>query len=75
MDIAFIITCIQLCIKSAPDVAKFVKDAKAFVDSIFAAGLISQEQQEKVKAFADACQTAALANQPPPHWAVEDDPA
>lgn len=74
MDIAFIITCIQLCIKAAPDVAKFAKDAKAFVDAMFARGEISLDQQQKVKAYVDACQIAALANVAPPAWTVESDP-
>jgi hypothetical protein len=75
MDIAFIITLIQAGIKLAPDVIEFYAKAKRFIDSLFARGAIDAETQAKVRDFVDACQTAALSNQPPPHWTVEPDPS
>lgn len=68
------ISAIQLAIAAAPQVVDIVEKAKAFITSLFNAGLISKATQDAIHAHVDAYQAAALAGTPPPEFTVEADP-
>lgn len=76
MDIlASIITGIRLAIQAAPQAVDILKKAKAFITSLFSAGLITKEEQQRAHDHLDALQAAALAGEVPPHWQVDPDPS
>jgi predicted RNA-binding protein associated with RNAse of E/G family len=69
-----IIQGVQAAIAAAPQVVDLVVKAKDFIASLFSAGLITKEQQDRIHAHVDAVCAAALAGQELPEWTVEPDP-
>lgn len=70
-----IIQGIQAAITLAPGAIKIVEAAKAMIESLFQAGVISAQEQNALFAHVDALQAAVLAGEVPPAWRVEPDPA
>ena len=70
-----IIQAVQAAIAAAPQVADVAVKAKDFIASLFGAGLITKEQQDRIHAHVDAICAAALAGQELPEWTVEADPS
>jgi hypothetical protein len=73
--ILLIIQGVQAAIAAAPQVVEVAQKGKDFITSLFTAGLISKDQQDKIHAHVDAVCAAALAGQELPEWTVEADPA
>jgi outer membrane protein TolC len=66
---------IQAAIQAAPGALKVIAQAKAFITSLFEAGLISKAQQDRTHSEVDAICAAMLAGQIPPELTIEPDPA
>jgi hypothetical protein len=74
--LALIIAAIRAAIEAAPTVVDIVKKGKDFIASLFQAGLITKDTQDRVHAHVDAIQAAALSGGAlPPQWTVEADPS
>lgn len=73
--IALIIQAIQAAIAAAPQVVSLVESSKAYISSLFSAGLIPADLQNRIHSHVDAISTAALAGTELPEWTVEADPA
>lgn len=71
MDIAAILSFVQLAIAAAPSVKKVYEDGKALVQGLFSSGLITKAEQDKLMTWADAHQAAVLAGETPPEFKVE----
>lgn len=71
MNIAAILSFIQLAIAAAPGIKQVYEDGKALVQSLFSANLITKDQQDKLMTWADAHQAAVLAGETPPEFKVE----
>lgn len=69
-----IVSYISLATKLAPTAKQLYADGKAIVDRLFKGGVITADQQNQIKAWADAHQAATLAGQVPPAFTVEADP-
>lgn len=65
---------LQAAIAAAPQIRSLVENGQALFASLFEAGLITKEQQDKLDARAEEICRAALAGEEPPHWLVEPDP-
>jgi hypothetical protein len=74
MEIGALISVVQMAISAAPTVEDIAVKAKAFVTSLFKAGVITKDQQDSVHAHVDAYAAALLAGTPPPEYLVEPDP-
>lgn len=66
---------LQAAIAAAPQIKSIIENGKALFQSLFDAGLITAEQQNKLEAHVDEVCRAALAGEVPPAWQVEADPA
>ncbi len=73
--IALIVQGIQAAIQAAPAIASVAIAAKDWIASLFAAGLISAETQNRIFAHVDFVCEAALAGTESPAWLVEADPS
>lgn len=71
MNIALILSFVQLAIKAAPMVKDIYDKGRELIDHLFAQGLIDKATQDKLKAWADAHQAATLAGSVPPEFTVE----
>lgn len=69
-----ILQALHAAILAAPQVKSLVENGKALFASLFEAGLISKDQQDKLHSRVDEICRAALAGEVPPHWQVEPDP-
>jgi hypothetical protein len=74
MNILFVVQLIQAGIAVTPDIAKFVTEAKQFLDTLFGMGVITKAQQDAIAAHVDSLRDAYTANEPPPEYRVEPDP-
>lgn len=75
MEITFILALIQAGIKVAPDVAKFVLEAKSFATTLFGSGLITVAQQEAIHSRIDVLAGHVNAGTRPPEYTVDADPS
>lgn len=73
--ILLIVQGIQAAIQAAPMVVGIVNSAKAYIASLFEAGLISKAQQDAIHAHVDAIAASAASGQTPPEFTVEADPS
>jgi len=71
MNVAAILSFVQLAIAAAPGVKKVYEDGAALVKSLFSSGLITKAEQDKLMSWADAHQAAVLAGDVPPEFKVE----
>lgn len=74
-DLLLLVQLIQVAIASAPKLFDAADKAVKLIEALFAAKLITKEQQDSVRAFVNAQAVAVLTGGPPPHWTVEPDPA
>lgn len=74
-SIASIAADIQLAISAAQYATPVVIATKDWITSLYQAGAISVETQNKLHAHCDALMLAALRRETPPSWVVEADPA
>jgi len=65
---------IKAAIAAAPGVVEVVVRAKEFIASLFSAGVISKEQQDRVHGHVDEICRAAIRGEEFPRWVVEADP-
>lgn len=65
---------VTLAAQAGPVAAEIYAQAKRLIDWLFNGGLITLEQQEKLKAWADAHEAATLKGEIPPALQVEPDP-
>jgi hypothetical protein len=72
--IPLIISAIQAAIAAAPQVAKVVAGAKAWISSLFAGGIITAEQQDALHAHVDSIAALNATGIRPAAWTVEPDP-
>ncbi len=73
--LALIVQGLQAAIEAAPQIASVVAKAKDLISELFAAGVITAQQQADVHQHVDATCAAALAGRPSPAWQVQPDPA
>jgi hypothetical protein len=71
MNVAAILSFVQLAIAAAPGVKQVYEDGKALVQSLFEDSLITAAQQNALMTWADAHQAAVLAGEVPPEFTVE----
>lgn len=71
MNIAMILSFIQLAIKAAPTARQVYEDGKELVAHLFSQGLITQAEQDALMTWADAHMEATLAGTKPPELVVE----
>lgn len=69
-----IIALINAAAASGPQVAKLMAQARDLFAMLFRGGIITVEQQEKLKSWADEHERAVLAGEIPPALQVEPDP-
>lgn len=69
-----IISIIQLATKFAPEAKVIYEQARDLFNKLFLGGLITAEQQDQLKAWADAHEAATLAGVVPPELVVDPDP-
>jgi hypothetical protein len=74
MPLPAILAVIQGIIAAAPKILDAYNAAKAFINGLFGAGLITSDQQAQLHSQVDAVVTAILSGNPPPEWTVEPDP-
>lgn len=74
MNIALIISFIQLAIKAAPSVVEVYKQGRELIEHLFHTGLIDKATQDKLLGWANEHQRATLAGEVPPELTVEADP-
>jgi len=75
MNILFIIQLIQIGIAYAPDIIQFTKDAREFVTALSGKGLITVEQQNRIRAHIDVLVESSENGLTPPEFMVEPDPS
>jgi len=74
MDIvSSIVSAIQLAVAAAPAVEDVIGKTKAWISSLFGAGVIDAATQNALHAHVDAIAAAALAGNEPPEFKVEPD--
>ena len=73
--LALIIQGFQAAIAEAPKVIDLVVKAKDYIAGLFAAKLITKDQQDLLHAHIDSIAKMAQAGIIPPSWQVEADPA
>lgn len=61
-------------VNAAPQLTKLYEQARGLFDMMFRGGLITVEQQNALRSWADAHEEAVLAGNIPPEWQVEPDP-
>lgn len=66
---------IALAISGAPVIQKAVQNAITFIETLFKAGVITKEDQDKLMAHVDDIALATIHGEPPPAWTVEPDPS
>lgn len=71
MNIAAILSFVQLAIAAAPSAEKLVVEGKKVIQDLFENKLIDVATQQKYMDWADAAQAAALAGERPPEFQVE----
>jgi hypothetical protein len=71
MEVATILSFVQLAIKAAPYAKEVYEDGKKVIQSLFNQGLISKETQDAQMEWADAHMKAALELPTPPELTVE----
>lgn len=64
----------QSVMTEAPQAIELAGKAKDFFAAMFAAGLISKEQQDATRAHVDKITDALNNGEVPPGWEVEPDP-
>jgi hypothetical protein len=74
-QIALIVQAIQAAIAAAPRVVSVIQSAKDFIGSLFSAGLIGKDVQDRIHNHVDAICNAAIAGTELPEWTVEADPS
>jgi hypothetical protein len=67
-----IVSFIQLAVKAAPLEQQVYNDARALINDLFAAKLITADQQAALMQWCDDHMAAILANQQPPEFKVAD---
>lgn len=72
--INLIVQGVQALIAEAPQIEAAVKSAKDYIASLFAAGLISVDQQNRIHQHIDSIVAAFNAGTIPPEFTVEPDP-
>ena len=65
---------IQAAITLAPGVVSVVESCQQLIASLFEAGVITAEEQNRLHAWVDGVQAAVLAGSVPPSFVVEPDP-
>ena len=65
---------ISAAVAAAPSVIEVIDKAKAFIESLFSAGLIDKATQDALFAHVDEVCNAALNGTLPPEFTVEPDP-
>lgn len=75
MEAQAILTLIAAVVAAAPTIEEGVLKAKAFIEAMFTAKLISTAQQDALIAVVDARAKLAEAGLPPVHWTVQPDPS
>jgi hypothetical protein len=70
----FVIGLIRAGLTAAPDVRKFVGEAKEFVSTLVNKDVIPASVQDRVFAHIEELAHAVEVNQPPPEYVVEADP-
>jgi hypothetical protein len=73
--LAAVVAGIQAAVSAAPMVEDVIVKAKAFITSLFTAGLISAATQDSLHAYVDAVVTAAINGTVAPEYQVQPDPA
>lgn len=66
---------IQMALDAAPKVKKLYDNARTTISMLFSAGLITAEQQNQLRAWADKHEADTLAGHVPEALKVEPDPA
>jgi len=69
-----VIPFIEAAIKFAPDATKIYEDARNLFAMWFHGGLITIEQQDRLRDWADNHETATLSGITPPEFTVEANP-
>lgn len=69
-----IISILSLVTSAIPSIEKLYDEAKKLFATLFAGGIITIEQQERLNAWADSHMEAVLAGEVPPELQVEPDP-
>lgn len=72
--IAQIISIISLVAQAGPEIAKVYENARKLFATLFAGGIITAEQQEKLMTWADEHEADTLAGKIHPALQVEPDP-
>lgn len=72
--VLLVLQAIQAAISAAPGVVDIVEKGKALISSLFAAGVITKDQQDALHLQVDAIAAMVAAGITPPHWQVEPDP-
>ena len=73
--VLLILQLMQAIIAAAPSVAEGIIKAKKALEAWFTAGILTKAEQDRLSAGVDALGVLAALGVPPPHWAVEPDPA
>ena len=69
-----IIELIRAAISAAPQAIEVIQGARATIDALFTAKLITVEQQKRLHDHVDKLCEAALTLSTPPAWEVQPDP-
>lgn len=72
--VLLILQSIQAAITLAPGVVDVATKGKDLISSLFAAGVITKDQQDALHLQVDAIAAMVAAGITPPHWQVEPDP-
>jgi ribosomal protein S5 len=74
-DFALILAGVNAVLTAAPEITNLVNQVKATVDRLFGAGIITREEQDRLKAHCDAHMQARLRGERPPELVIDPDPA
>jgi len=72
--LTLIIQGLTAAIAAAPTIITQIENAKALIEGLFSAGVITKETQDALHTHLDTVVAAVLAGQVPPEFAVEADP-